>query len=172
MSALDRLPDQLAPGLRVVFVGTAAGRMSAELGHYYAHPGNRFWRTLHDVGITPRRYAPHEFAALRALGIGFTDLCKHGAGMDHVALQAGVDVAAFTAKMRHHRPGIVAFTSKKAASLFYRRPTAQIALGRQPPIDDFPVAFVLASPPGAASGAWSPVPWRDLASHLAGLEVD
>ena len=164
---MDRLPDQLEPGLRLVFVGTAASERSAATGHYYAHPGNRFWRTLFAVGLTPRLYQPHEFPALRALGIGFTDLCKQGAGMDHVALNAGVDVAGFAAKIRHHRPATVAFTSKKAASLFYGRPTGAIALGRQPSRDDFPTAFVLASPSGAASGAWTLRPWRELAAHVA-----
>ena len=57
----EKLPDQLQPHLRLVFVGTAAGQRSADMGHYYAGPGNRFWRTLHEVGITPRRYEPHEF---------------------------------------------------------------------------------------------------------------
>ncbi len=74
-----RLPDQLLPNLRLVFVGTAASTRSAELGHYYAHPGNRFWRAIHEAGITLRRYQPGEFAALIELGIGFTDLSKSGA---------------------------------------------------------------------------------------------
>ena len=163
---MDRLPDQLTLGLRLVFVGTAASHRSAVTGHYYAHPGNRFWRTLHEVGLTPRRYQPHEYASLLALGIGFTDLCKHGAGMDHVALKAGVDIAAFTAKMQTCRPGAIAFTSKKAASLFLRRPTTRIALGRQPPLPGFPALFVLASPSGAASGAWTVQPWQELADHV------
>ena len=105
--------------------------------------------------------------ALLSLGIGFTDLCKQGAGMDHVALKAGVDVAGFAAKIRRHRPRTIAFTSKKAASLFYRKPTGAIALGRQSEQDDFPTAFVLASPSGAASGAWTLQPWQDLAEHVA-----
>jgi TDG/mug DNA glycosylase family protein len=164
---MDRLPDQLDHGLRLVFVGTAAGQRSADLGHYYAHPGNRFWRTIHDVGLTPRRYQPHEFPDLLALGIGFTDMCKRGAGMDHEALKAGVDVAAFAEKIRRYRPTTIAFTSKKAASLFYGRPTTVIALGRQqPPLDDFPAIFVLASPSGAASGAWSVQPWQELAEYV------
>src|SRR3984893_2611777 len=115
--ALEKLPDQLQSHLRLVFVGTAAGQRSADLGHYYAHPGNRFWRTLHEVGITPRRYEPHEFPALLKLGIGFTDVFKLGSGMDHEAL-AFVDIPAFQEKMRHFRPKTIAFTSKKAASLF------------------------------------------------------
>jgi hypothetical protein len=61
-------------------------------------------------------------------------------------------------------------SSKKAASLFYGRPTARIALGRQPPSDDFPTVFVLASPSGAASGAWSLQPWQELADHVSGAE--
>ena len=165
-TSLNRLPDQLRANLRLVFVGTAASTRSASVGHYYAHPGNRFWRTLHEVGITSRRHEPSEFASLLDLGIGFTDMCKHGAGMDHLALKAGVDVAAFKEKMRRYRPATVAFTSKKAASLFFGRPTAAIALGRQAELDDFPVVFVLASPSGAASGAWSPQPWRELAEHV------
>ena len=165
---MDRLPDLLAPDLRLVFVGTAASRRSAATGHYYAHPQNRFWRTLHEVGLTPRRYRPHEYADLLTLGIGFTDLCKLGAGMDHEALKAGVDVAGFAAKMKTFAPATVAFTSKKAASLFYGRPTGTIALGRQPLRDDFPTAFVLASPSGAAAGAWTVQPWQELADHLRG----
>ena len=163
---MHRLPDQLQPDLRVVFVGTAAGQRSADLGHYYAHPGNRFWRTIHAVGITPRLYQPHEFACVFELGIGFTDMCKAGAGMDREALKAGVDVRAFAEKMRRYRPRTVAITSKKAASLFDGRTTARIALGRQPPLDDFPDVFVLASPSGAASGAWSLRPWQELAEHV------
>ncbi|CCD97846.1 mismatch-specific DNA-glycosylase [Bradyrhizobium sp. STM 3809] len=168
---MDRLPDQLRPGLRLVFVGTAASERSAATGHYYAHPGNRFWRTLHATGLTPRLYQPAEFPLLLSLGIGFTDLCKQGAGMDHVALKAGVDVAGFVAKIRQHRPATVAFTSKKAASMFYGRPTSAIVLGRQPDQEDLPVAFVLASPSGAASGAWTLQPWQELAAHVRGWSV-
>jgi G:T/U-mismatch repair DNA glycosylase len=93
-TALERLPDQLRPNLRLVFVGTAASTRSARDGHYYAHPGNRFGRAIHEAGITPRRYEPSEFASLLALGIGFTDLSKSGAGMDHeieaASIEAGV----------------------------------------------------------------------------------
>ncbi len=169
---MNRLPDQLQPHLRLVFVGTAAGQRSADLGHYYAHPSNRFWRTIHAVGLTARRYQPHEFPALLDLGIGFTDMCKAGAGMDDEALKAGIDVQAFAEKMRRYRPAMVAFTSKKAASLFCGRPTTRIALGRQPSRDDFPAVFVLASPSGAASGAWSLRPWQELADYVRGRNHD
>ena len=166
---MEKLPDQLQPNLRLVFVGTAASQRSAESGHYYAHPGNRFWRTLHEVGITPRRFEPREFPALLQLGIGFTDLCKTGAGMDHQALAFPVDIPAFRDKILRVRPKAIAFTSKKAASLFYGRPTAAVALGRQPALDGFPDVFVLASPSGAASGSWSIEPWRELADAIGAM---
>jgi TDG/mug DNA glycosylase family protein len=163
---VEKLPDQLQDHLRLVFVGTAASQLSADLGHYYAHPGNRFWRTIHEVGITPRRFEPHEFPVLLRLGIGFTDMCKLGAGMDHQALNFPIDVPAFRDKMRRYRPDTIAFTSKKAASLFYGRPTNAVTLGRQPPLDDFPIVFVLASPSGAAAGSWSVQPWQELADSI------
>jgi double-stranded uracil-DNA glycosylase len=164
---VEKLPDQLQDHLRLVFVGTAASQRSADVGHYYAHPGNRFWRTIHEVGITSRRYEPHEFPALLKLGVGFTDLCKSGSGMDRQALAFPIDIPAFREKMRRYRPKTIAFTSKKAAGLFYGRPTKAIALGQQPPLDDFPPVFVLASPSGAASGHWSVQPWQELADSIS-----
>ncbi|MCC8981756.1 mismatch-specific DNA-glycosylase [Bradyrhizobium acaciae] len=161
-----RLPDQLRADLRLVFVGTAASARSAAVGHYYAHPGNRFWRALHEAGITPRRYRPDEFAALLELGIGFTDLSKTGAGMDHEIARRSFDVAGFMAKIATVRPKTIAFTSKKAASLFYDRPTSALALGRQSSMSGFPAVFVLPSPSGAASGHWALQPWRELAEWI------
>jgi TDG/mug DNA glycosylase family protein len=163
---MERLPDQLQENLRLVFVGTAASTRSADVGHYYAHPGNRFWRTIHLVGLTPRRYEPREFPALLELGIGFTDLCKSRAGMDHQALTFPADIPAFRKKVLRYRPKTIAFTSKKAASLFYGRPTKAVMLGRQPPPEGFPEIFVLASPSGAASGSWSVQPWQELADWI------
>ena len=161
-----RLPDQLRADLRLVFVGTAASTQSASVGHYYAHPGNRFWRALHEAGITPRRYQPSEFVALLEHGIGFTDLSKSGAGMDHQVPPGSIDVPGFKLKMKRYHPKTIAFTSKKAASLFYSKPTGVLSLGRQEAMDDFPTVFVLSSPSGAASGAWTPEPWRELAEWI------
>ena len=162
-----RLPDVLRDNLDVVFVGTAAGRRSAELGIYYAHSGNYFWRTLWLVGVTPRRFAPRDFAKLRDVGIGFTDLSKSAYGMDHDIAPADFDVTAFNAKMRQLQPRAIAFTSKKAASLWLRRRTDRIRYGRQSRrITDFCEVFVLPSPSSAARRYWKIEPWRDLADWL------
>jgi len=161
-----RLPDQLRADLRLVFVGTAASTRSASVGHYYAHPGNRFWRALHEAGITSRQHEPNEFASLLELGIGFTDLSKSGAGMDHQIARQSFDVAGFKAKIGTYRPRTIAFTSKKAASLFWQADQRALSLGRQPSIDDFPAVFVLSSPSGAASGHWTLEPWLELAAWI------
>ena len=136
------------------------------MGHYYAHPGNRFWRTIHAVGLTPRLYEPREFSSLLKLGFGFTDLCKTGAGMDHEIVDHPIDIAGFKSKILRFQPGSIAFTSKKAASLFYEKPTSAITLGRQRSRENFPETFVLSSPSGAASGSWTIDPWKELADSI------
>ena len=47
---------------------------SAEVGHHFARPGNRFWPTLHAAGFTPRRLRPDEDARLLEYGIGVTNV--------------------------------------------------------------------------------------------------
>lgn len=167
---MHKLPDLLAPNLRVIFVGTAAGKRSAELGHYYAGRGNRFWRTLHEIGLTPSQFAPEEDGDLLALGIGLTDISKLGAGMDHQIASHEFDPAQFVANVRRYRPRAIAFTSKKAASIWLGKgATRAIPYGRQleRPVE-FPEVFVLPSPSGAARSYWDIAPWQTLANWIKG----
>lgn len=70
------LPHYLRPGLRLVFIGYNPAIYSAKAGHYYARPGNVFWRQLSESGLVPRPVGPEDDAALMDLaGIGFVDLC-------------------------------------------------------------------------------------------------
>jgi double-stranded uracil-DNA glycosylase len=108
------LPDVLAPGLKIVFCGTAVGTVSARLGAYYAHPQNKFWRVLHAVGLTPRLIRPEEYPELPQWGLGLTDIAKHVSGMDRElpAGALGIEAcAALTAKISEAQPKILAFTS-------------------------------------------------------------
>jgi TDG/mug DNA glycosylase family protein len=167
------LPDVLADGLDVVFVGTAPGRRSAELGAYYAGPGNRFWPTLHRVGLTQRRLAPQDYPAVLALGIGLTDVAKTAFGADHEIAREAFDPAGLTAKLARYRPRIVAFTSKTGAGLWLGCPTDSIAYGhREPPARQMPEIFVLPSPSGRAGRYWSEAPWRALADRVASVRCD
>ena len=156
------VPDLLGPALRLVFCGTAPSRVSKERRAYYANPGNRFWRTLHEAGLTPIRLAPAQYPSLLALGIGLTDLNKREWGNDDELTPAGFDVAGFTAKMRRHRPAAIAFTSKTAAGIFLGRDTGTLAYGRQAETLDGIALHVLPSTLGQAVRYFNLAPWAAL----------
>ena len=149
--------------------GTAAGRRSAEVGAYYAGRGNRFWRTLHETGLTPQRLEPDAFRDLLTVGIGLTDLCKSEAGMDRDITLASYNLGRFDGLLQLHKPRAIAFTSKRAASIYLRTPSRRIAYGKQPSVAAKHI-FVLPSPSGAASGYWSIGPWQDLAASMRDLD--
>jgi TDG/mug DNA glycosylase family protein len=161
------LPDVLADNLDVVFVGTAAGRSSAVQGIYYAGAGNRFWPTLRQIELIPPRFAPRDFAMLESIGIGFTDLSKTACGMDRAVVVTPADLAVFDANLRACPPRAIAFTGKKAASLWLRRRTDRVRYGLQTrrPSDVCDV-FVLPSPSAAARRYWKVEPWQELADWL------
>jgi double-stranded uracil-DNA glycosylase len=155
----DVLPDVLDFGLKVVFCGTAAGRTSAATKSYYAHPQNQFWRTLAIIGLTPSQLQPHEYRQLLAYGIGLTDLAKSHAGMDTDIPQEGFDPETFHAKISWYRPSIVAFTSKKAAQVYYGH---SVTYGVQPKRIGDTLVIVLPSPSPAARGSWDLRYWHEL----------
>jgi TDG/mug DNA glycosylase family protein len=159
------LGDLLAPNLRVVFVGTAAGKRSAAPRHYHAGRGDRFWRTLHEVRLTPRHFKPGEACDLLGLGIGLTDMSRLGSHADGDRPGRAFDAERFVATVRHWRPRAIAFNGKKAASIWLgRKRTATMTYGRQPPmLADFPDVFVLPSTSAAARSSWSIAPWHALA---------
>ncbi len=155
------LPDVLAPGLRIVFCGVAAGTRSAREGAYYAGPGNAFWPTLHAVGLTPRRLQPAEFRRLPEFGLGLTDIAKRHAGPDAVLPREAFDRAGLEAKIRRFAPAILAFNGKKAARKFLGRDCG--GYGEQHGRVADTRLFLLPSTSGAARGFWSIEPWRALA---------
>ena len=71
---LQPIPDHIAPGLDVLFVGYNPSIRSSRTGHHYANPSNRFWRMIHGAGLTPRRYESSEGEAMLELGFGFTNI--------------------------------------------------------------------------------------------------
>jgi len=159
------LRDVLVPGLRVVFCGTAAGAASARRQAYYAGPGNAFWPTLFVAGFTPRPLLPEEYAAVTAYGLGLTDLAKEVSGQDSALSAADFDRDALATKVQRYGPGVLAFTSKRAAEEFLRR---SVDYGLQPDSIGATRLFVLPSPSGAARRYWSLQPWQALA-RLAAL---
>ena len=57
----------------MLFVGINPSLRSAQVGHNFARPGNRFWPTLHAAGFTPRRLSPEEDGLLTSFGIGLVN---------------------------------------------------------------------------------------------------
>jgi double-stranded uracil-DNA glycosylase len=157
------VPDVLAPGLRLVFCGTAPSRASAAARAYYAKPGNRFWPALHAAGFTPRRFHPSEYAGLLELGLGLTDLCKGHCGNDDELPRGALDAELLRAKIAKYRPGVLAFTSKNAAKAFLRR---DVAYGWQAERVGTTRLYVLPSPSGQATRFWDERHWRDLAAAV------
>jgi len=160
------LPDRLKPGLTLVFCGTAAGRQSALQKAYYAHAQNRFWQTLHEVGLTPRLFAPAEFALLWDLGIGLTDIAKFAYGMDH-QLPAGAlgekAAASLRARIARAAPRHLAFTSLTAGRAVMG-PGA--GAGEQPTRLGDTRVWILPSPSPLAANHWDIAPWRALAKAV------
>jgi TDG/mug DNA glycosylase family protein len=158
------LPDVLAPGLRVVFCGTAPGTASARAGAYYAGPGNRFWVTLHEVGLTPVLLEPTEFARLPEFGIGLTDISKTASGSDRQVGRQGFDRVRLAAAITAASPAHLAFNGKNAAQGALGRP---VGYGRQPERIGGATVWVLPSTSGAARGFWDVGPWRELAGAVS-----
>jgi double-stranded uracil-DNA glycosylase len=161
------LPDLLQPGLRLVICGTAAGTASALRRAYYAGPGNKFWSVLHSAGLTRAVLRPEDFMLLLKEGIGLTDLSKHEHGADADLQRAGFDQHGLIAKIEAIQPLALAFNGKKAASVFFQRPTGKLSYGRQAQAIGQTALYVLPSTSGAASGYWSPRHWHALAEDLS-----
>lgn len=160
------LPDVLAPGLRVVFCGTRAGKKSADIGAYYAGPRNKFWSILSATGLTPRLLQPHEFRDATCFGIGLTDLDKDSSGPDATMASDAHDPVGVRQRIMECQPKALAFNGKKAAAIFYGKPTTrQVGYGRQPEPVGRTAVFVLPSTSGA-SGHWDARHWHDLAEFL------
>ena len=69
-----RLEDRIKPGLRVLFVGINPGVRSAQTGHHFAGPSNRFWKLLREVRLVPEPLTFEEDGRLPEFGFGITNL--------------------------------------------------------------------------------------------------
>jgi len=68
------LADTVGPGMRLVIVGLNPSGYSADAGHGFARPGNRFWPAALEAGIVTKAHDPVH--ALCVDNIGMTDLVK------------------------------------------------------------------------------------------------
>ena len=158
---LPTLPDLLRPGLDLVFVGINPGERSAELGHYYGHPGNAFWRMLSASSLVDGRLGPEDDHRLLEHGIGFTDVVKRvitdSSQVSNAELRAAVP--SFRERVAFASPAAVCFASTRAFSAVYPGAWRSLGWGWQnvEPLEGAEV-WVMPSPSGRASGYHSRIP--------------
>jgi double-stranded uracil-DNA glycosylase len=71
---LKPVNDHIKENLKTLFVGFNPSIRSSETGHHFANPNNRFWRILHEAGLTPRKLDAAQDAELLELGMGITNI--------------------------------------------------------------------------------------------------
>ena len=127
------LPDIVAPGLRVLFCGINPSLLSAQRGHNFARPGDRFWPALHGAGFTPRRLRPEEDRELLRHGLGITNLVSRptaaASELGDDELRAGA--AELEALVARYRPRVVAIVGLGAWRTGFSRPRATVGLQAQ-----------------------------------------
>jgi double-stranded uracil-DNA glycosylase len=142
------VPDVIGPGLGVLFVGINPGLYSGAVGHHFARPGNRFWKTLQGSGFIPTLLSPFDERELLKHGVGITNLVERAtATADKLRkdeLTAGAE--AVERKVRRHKPRVVAFLGVTAYRAAFARPKA--VLGRQAERLGSSAVWVLPNPSG------------------------
>jgi TDG/mug DNA glycosylase family protein len=132
MSHLDRgLPDYLAHGLAILFVGINPGLRSAEVGHHFAGPSNRFWKLLFDARLIPFPMTYEEDWRLPDFGYGLTNVIdRPTAGVQDLGKQDFLHGRkALLTKITTFQPGLVALLGVSMARILLFQPD-DVAQGR------------------------------------------
>ena len=166
----EGLPDYLRPGLELVLVGINPGLRSAEVGHHFAGPTNRFWDLLYDSGITPRRLSYEEDSLVLDFGIGITNIAdrptRSTADLGKEDFLRGR--RALARKMTRFRPACIGFVGLTAYREF-RGSRSPVQCGFQEQLIEGADVFVLPNPSGRnAHYSYQDMlrSWRELARRL------
>ena len=164
-----RLTDRIKSGVRVLFIGINPGVRSAETGHHFAGPSNRFWKLLWESGLVPEPITYEHDDRLPEFGFGITNIiARPSPGID--VLKASEYIAGWRIleqKIDKYRPEILAIVGvtvyrailplivasnveaeagRQSEAGLEPRPTA--AIGPQPHIVHGARVFVLPNPSG------------------------
>lgn len=122
-----RLPDVIAPRLKVLFVGINPGLYSGAVGHHFARPGNRFWPVLHKAGFTKRQLSSFEERELLKLGCGITNIVNQSTAAASELSRAELEKGGrrLKAKVRRYRPRVVAVLGLEAFRIAFGQPKAR-----------------------------------------------
>ena len=142
------LRDVIAPDLDVLFCGINPSLLSAERGHHFARPGNRFWPAIHLAGFTPRLFTPDEDGELLAHGLGITNVVarptRAAAELTPEELRDGA--TALASLVAEYRPRVLAVLGITAWRTGFDRPKA--VLGLQPERVGGAATWVVPNPSG------------------------
>lgn len=162
-----RVPDLIAPGLRVLFCGINPGLYSGAVERHFARPGNRFWPTLYAAGFTERLLSPFEEDELLRAGMGITNIAQRttatAAELSPEELVAGG--RRLRRMVKRFAPKFLAVLGVTAYRTAFDRPKAK--LGRQEEMWGSTAIWVLPSP----SGLNAHYQRADLAKVFAELRV-
>ena len=124
------LPNLIAPGLKVLFVGINPGLYSGATGLHFARPGNRFWPALHLAGITPRQLQPWEEKELLALGYGITAMVRRATATAQELKPEEYRQGALNLEqtVRTYAPKLICFLGIGAYRTGFTCPKAQLGL--------------------------------------------
>jgi double-stranded uracil-DNA glycosylase len=157
------LPDLLRSNLKLVICGTAAGTRSAILQEYYAGKGNKFWRTLFEIGLTGEQLLPKQYDKLLEYNIGLTDLVKNKSGMDSTLLRSDYGSESLLIKIKEYKPKILCFNGKRSAEGFLLR---SVDYGLQTEVIENTKLFIAPSTSNSANGFWDMSYWKKLTELL------
>jgi len=149
-----RLTDRIEPGVRVLLVGINPGVRSAETGHHFAGPSNRFWKLLYDSRLVPEPITYLDDARLPEWGLGITNLvARPSPGIDDLRPQEYLEGwQTLEEKIDRFRPAIVAFVGVTLYRALWRvlghAKAPAIRLGRQHATIHGARIFVLPNPSG------------------------
>lgn len=150
-----RLTDRIAPGVRVLFVGINPGVRSAQTGHHFAGPSNRFWKLLYESGLVPEPIRWVDDVRLPEFGFGITNLvARPSPGIDVLKPAEYVEGwRILERKVLEFRPEVLALVGVTLYRAILpligpERPARRLPLGPQPAGVHGARIFVLPNPSG------------------------
>lgn len=142
------VPDIISPNLEILFCGINPSVYSAVVGHHFARPGNRLWKTLYAAGFTDRLLNPTEDCELLRYGYGMTNIAEPATAradeLPKSVLIAGR--ATLAHKIKRYRPKTLAILGIGAYRVAFAQPKA--GLGLQPTALHGTQIWVLPNPSG------------------------
>ncbi|WP_437609290.1 G/U mismatch-specific DNA glycosylase [Erwinia sp. V71] len=147
-SETNPISDILAPGLRVVFCGINPGKSSAHTGYHFAHPGNRFWKTIWQAGFTDIQLKPEQELKLLDTRCGITMLVERPTvqANEVSALELREGGKLLIEKMVQYQPEALAVLGKEAFKRAFRQ--SKVEWGRQAITIGATEVWVLPNPSG------------------------